>query len=123
MDSRTEFLSDILTTAVEGGISYWSAVHQYQYELDGEIRVHVGEREGDEPRATVFEINDAGDDFNGTRHEITLDVILRGVRIASQIDGYDVVREATSELDAGMIDANLADDIVQLGLFGLVVYG
>ena len=58
---RAEFLADIITCAVEGGTGYWAQVSQYQWINsfeDGRVMVVCGERQGDEARATLHEMND-----------------------------------------------------------------
>jgi len=129
-EERIQFLSDIITTAIEGGIGYWSACSQYQYDWDGETRRSVGELvEGERTRATVQELDDSSGEYTGTVHEITIDTIARGIGkirdnefgINSQIRKW--ITEGDRENDAGMIDADAADCIVQAGLFGELVYG
>ncbi|MGW6033430.1 hypothetical protein ACWFOS_07200 [Gordonia terrae] len=56
--TRTAFLTDVYTCALEGGIGYWATCSSYRWSND--------------PRATIKDI--AGDP-----HEITLDTIARGV--------------------------------------------
>lgn len=126
---RTEFLSDIIITAVEGGIGHWSVCSQYQVAEEGELHGIVGKVEVADPstRATIWEseeYNDAPDDLH-----ITLDLIAHGIQkvknplfsINSRLAA--MIRQADSENDAGMIDAEAADVIVQAGLFGKIVYG
>lgn len=114
MDTRTEleleFYKDIIITAVEGGINYWANVYEYDWEAG---------------HAVIFDLE--GDDV--PRYELDVDVIARGValvvndeaNINSTIAGY--ITAGAAEYDAGMIDAWAADAVVQLGLWGKVVYG
>ncbi|WKW85548.1 hypothetical protein SEA_REYNAULD_96 [Rhodococcus phage Reynauld] len=128
-----EFLSDVLTTAIEGGINYWAHVSGIQAERD---------RFGNDlnASASIAEKECEGTDGTRPRHNITLQTIAVGlsmvlkqareVRIA---DGADHTRSTLGYLerlaeyilaaDAGMIDAGDADTIVQLGLFGEVKFG
>lgn len=131
--AREEFLGDIISTALEGGIGYWSAAHQYQYvdELrsDRPVRVCVGKQQGDQARATVQELDEDGYDFEGPIHEITLDTIAHGIQLI--LDGKAGVNQriksniylANAENDAGYIDADDADVIVQAGVLGEIKYG
>lgn len=128
-DARTGFLGDIITTAVEGGTGYWAQVSQYQYEYDGEIRVCVGERQGDEPRATLHELNDDENGYKAEGLELTVDAVASG--IGKILRGEAVVSEglkrrlaeASRENDGCEIDAGDADCIAQAALLGEVVYG
>lgn len=137
-DERKEFLADVITTAVEGGTGYWAQVSQYQWvdtygylTEEGQDRVHVsvGERNGDEPRATLHELDDDESGYKPEGLELTLDVVARGIgRIqrgeVSLSDWYrDRILAASRENDAGQIDAGDADTIVQAGLLGEVRYG
>lgn len=123
---RTEFLGDIITTAVEGGTGYWAQTTQYQYVgSDGEIVVYCGERVGDETRAELK------DEEDGTTGVLTLDTIaaavgkLRRGEVKFYTSGavFTAVCEGYSECDAGYIDADGADVIAQVAVLGEVVYG
>lgn len=122
-DQRTEFLSDIIIGAVEGGTGYWAEVRQYQYVYNGEVKVYIGGRVGDETRARL-NVMDTGDEYvldtaivsrglgRIKRGEVGLNSTLRNAILHGDIDN-----------DAGDIDADCADAIVQAGLFGELVYG
>lgn len=127
---REEFLADVITTAVEGGTGYWAAVTHYQYEYDGILCLAVGKgaegpRKGEGTRATIV------DEDDGATHEITVETIARGIGLIARGEcqyatAEDYVRRiaaASRENDAGEIDAGDADNIVQAGLFGKLVYG
>ena len=100
---RLEFLADILSTAVEGGVNYWCEVSGYRWDDAGTARALLTRRGGD-------------------RHELTPDVIARGLGRVLAEEGFADIREANRDNDAGMIDAEGADVIVQAALFGEVVY-
>lgn len=122
-EARTEFLSDIITTAVEGGVNGWARVEQYQYVIDGEVSVFCGERVGDGARATIVDVD------GGARGELTVDTIAAAIaKITSgtvSVGGYvaNAIMEASRENDAGEIDAGLADTIAQVAVLGEEVYG
>lgn len=128
-DERAEFLGDIITTAVEGGTGYWAQVSQYQYALDGRIRACVGERVGDEPRAVLHQLAEDESGYVEAGQIVTLDVIARGLSLLAsgevgvRSDLKALIGQASHENDAGMIDADAADVIVQAGLLGEIVYG
>jgi hypothetical protein len=120
-----QFAHDVFVTAVEGGINYWAAVLRYRWmasdgacDLEGfhALVVDAESDESDEPQ------------------RIDRDVIVRGLQRI--VDGTatccgrpldalftDRIASAVAEIDAGDIDAGDADTIVQVGLFGEVVYG
>ena len=131
---RDQFLTDIFTTALEGGIQYWAQVHEYRHE--------------ENPRAVITEYEDEEE----PPHVITLDTIARGVsRIArarpneieylaqwkrklvaaasrqNRTDPENInledVRPGPMSNFGYDIDADVADDILQVALFGKVVYG
>lgn len=115
-DKRKQFLTDVLTTAVEGGITHWAVVQQYEHDAPlGDAYVVIKDPGGDDPRKT---------------YRVTIDTIAKG--IASEIakgyrpDSYFaqfVIANRTNG-DDGDYDASIADAILQAGIFdGEVVYG
>jgi hypothetical protein len=130
-EARTQFLRDIITTAVEGGIGYWSQCSQYQWVDDHEGRVYVpvGERVGDCARAVIHVLSDDESGYVETGLIIDVEVIARGLKLIT--DGgtnlndrsRKLIRQADRENDAGYLDADSADVIVQAGLLGEIVYG
>lgn len=123
---RQQFLADILSTALEGGVNYWAQVD--------EIR-----RGGDYPdgdwhyeSCRLFESGDGDTTCHLTRqecqgHTVTVETVAKGVgiilRMSPQSRHYWSLQFATSERDAGDVDADMADDIVQCGIFGQAIYG
>lgn len=126
-DERKQFLTDVLTTAVEGGINYWAAVSGYRWDVPlGEARVDVWESE------------EADDDF-GTHwpsdyvpKHVTIDTIAHGIAVLTEQrkdaqpgsywrSGFLAANRTNG--DEGDYDAGIADDILQAGIFGEVVYG
>lgn len=117
---REQFLDDIITTAVEGGIGYWSQVSQYRW--------------GDEKETTVrvHELDSAGNVENKVGVPITRNKIEEAIKkIADMNTSIEYLHPrvrgeifiASCDNDAGDIDATLADIIVQVAMFGKVVYG
>lgn len=115
MDKKDLFY--IFVTALEGGIGYWSVANDYHWQNDGEYDLDgfyalVEETESDEP----------------VEHRIDAQTILRGLEyFARGGEGYKHVRAAARSIIAGDedidYDAEIADCIVQAGVFGEVVYG
>jgi hypothetical protein len=127
-----EFIGDVLVCAFDGGLGacwYWA------------------EPDTDGPWLTTTSVNSAGGpvwascrivrptatdlegDEKSIRETVNAEVIRLGIQrilddkelIAPYIRDYIVA--AVSELDAGHVDAEAADCIVQVGLFGTLVFG
>src|SRR5687767_7752643 len=115
-----QLLMDVLTTAVEGGITYWVEVAD-RIERDADLNVLVvhgikpdgGGPDGDESKrytATLFTVMLGLSRLLGGRVKVDPAII-------------QSIHRALAEDDAGEIDAYAADVIVQVGLFGEIVYG
>lgn len=117
---------DLFTTAMEGGINYWSWTAEYHWMCDDD---EAG-ADFDGFYAVIRDIE--AEDEADERLRIDRDVIARGynhaitshkdkVRWSSgQRPPYVVTEESREAWD---FDADDADAIVQLGLFGEVRYG
>lgn len=122
LEFTAEFLSDVLTTAIAGGMSHWAEVYEtekgrdkYGAELYTSVRLSAKED-------------------TSTVHTVTLETVAVGlmrvldgnmVPIVGQdarVNRRTTIAEHIIDADAGMIDAGEADTIVQLGLFGEEVY-
>jgi hypothetical protein len=126
---RAAFLGDIITGAVEGGIGYWSQTSQYQYEMDGEIHRCVGRLiEGGETRATIHVVNDDETGYEDEGLTLDLDAVERGLKLIREGGVKLTPRHRNTLLaadrgnEADRLDALDCDIIVQLGLFGELVY-
>lgn len=138
-DERVQFLHDVMITALEGGVGYWSVADQIVRHDDDRLwyaRYTLYCRDDDAPK-------DAGECGLSTReapvpvcqgHLVDPDAIARGMGLATrpERDSDEIgwhysnrrhVIEANRENDAGDIDAGDADCIVQLSAFGKVIYG
>lgn len=130
---REQFLADVLTTAVEGGIQYWGLVSEYKHEYSGvpvadtyAIVHEVSPEDGDEDE----------DGFAIRGRRVTIDTIAHGIQVLTtgenagksfSLDGHDywqqfLLANRTNGED-GDYDADIADNVLQAGLFGEVVYG
>lgn len=140
--ARKQFLHTVFTTALEGGIGYWSATEEYHWGTDGGAKV-VDDL--DEFYAILVPEEDewgVGEAFvaeEGKTQPITetqslrvdINVIERG---SNMLVGKILEGEFTNEYfkqfiaawlsngDDGDYDATVADLVVQLGLFGEEVY-
>lgn len=124
--ARKQFLFDLFTTAIEGGINYWAEVEGYRCSLDGT------KEDLDGFYATITR---SEGDWDGEKR-IDIEVIDRGLALFRQqvSDGKigypgggdyfeQLVVADQSDGDDGDYDACGADCVVQLGLFGEVVCG
>ena len=107
---RKEFLSDVMVTAIEGGINYWverflsctrenGFITGVAFHSDGRLYTVFGrdiERAITEVKNTTFKV----------RQDIREAVIL-----------------ADAQNDASDVDAEVADVLVQAAVFGEIVYG
>lgn len=134
---RQEFLADIITTAVEGGINYWSKVSDYCWQSPSLGFSHPQRfTEGAVPdkadaRVTVwdYECDEAADD-KPARFDITVESIASALAVFRDgpVKGLHesnrrIVVEADRENEGGMIDADAADWIIQVACHGEVIYG
>lgn len=138
---RTQFLADVLTTAVEGGIGYWARIMESKRAEDGswlEITVveyedayddeALGLRPGD-CYESLDNLWDTGREALAKHtHVVTLDKVAHALN--EVISGDYVHKEMTARIflanrsnDAGEIDAYDADAVVQVAALGEVVYG
>lgn len=124
-EKREEFLADILTTAIEGGINDWAEVHEYRWE-------NLAHRDY---FAVIADMED--EDFEPVK--ITIDTIAKGIGVIKSWkkeknfepnyfgDGGAYWRQFLladrTNGDDGDYDAIVADWIVQAGIFGEIVYG
>lgn len=115
MGDRNELTFNIIVAAVEGGINYWALTRNYRWDLDTDVAsVEVCE-DGSNAWTVVDQawVERALEAIRNERREIELrDDILSAILLADRTNGRQ-----------GDIDAEAADCVIQLGLFGEVVYG
>ena len=112
VDVTEEDISDIMTTALEGGITYWcsrietTGAHS---ELSIEERLAKGES------LTLHDMK------SEKPYTLTCAALLNGLRLFLN----DIPRSCVynGKLDTSEIDADDADSIIQLAVFGRIVYG
>ena len=121
-----EDIDDIMVSALEGGITYWC----YKAEVVGN---YLGKYASEQiSRGGSLKLYDFE---SGDKYWLTLDKFLDGFIfwVEQGYDKYGAVsfnREYDEsgavyrgEVDTGMIDGEAADCIIQLALFGDVIYG
>jgi hypothetical protein len=108
---------DIYTTALEGGIGYWAIADEYKWQYlyeDWENDI-VHPLEPDQVLVVLSDTED--DDFKD--EQLTPAKIRAGVKLL--IEKYPHMYQILD--DQFHVDADGADAVVQLGLFGEIVYG
>jgi hypothetical protein len=121
---RKEFLTNVLVTAVEGGINYWADIEEYRIdEIPDPVFPGLTKWVGGSVKVRDFE------GTGGKWHTVTLDTIARGIRVVTTPD-FNLnrqmkswIRDGNAENDSGDIDCWCADAIVQAAVLGEVVYG
>jgi hypothetical protein len=108
---------NIYTTALEGGIGYWAIADEYKWQYlyeDWENDI-VHPLEPDQVLVVLSDTED--DDFKD--EQLTPAKIRAGVKLL--IEKYPHMYQIID--DQFHVDADGADAVVQLGLFGEIVYG
>lgn len=109
-----EDVDDIMCAALEGGISYWARKAEVVDEYLGEWAHEQISRGG------ALKLYDAEED---DIYELTLERLLHGFELWV-IGGYDTYGAVSNEeVNTGDIDADKADQIIQLALFDEIIYG
>lgn len=155
-EARKEFLHGVFTTALEGGIGYWSVCDTYNWAKGTDTKGDPCVVDLDGFYAIVYELDEDGEgvshdrlgyEFHYDTKELRIDisVIARGVQLFTQYvygridyqgnkvddpkpvdaDHYwrQFLKADQTNGDDGDYDSIVADNIVQFGLFGKVVYG
>ena len=110
-EERTQFLKDVLVTAVEGGVTSWvERIRNYKPD-DGTVTL-------------VYENPNAQGSLT---KDLTIEDVARGLaRIcdgSAQCGNRDHIKRAYDEMESGDIDADDADCIVQVAVLGEIVFG
>lgn len=114
---RTEFLTDILTCAIENyGYGAFTTL-KYRWQNVEQPFADIRFDEEDEPGNAVY--------------HVTIDTIAHGLGVIRKhapellylsFDNYKIILDANAENDASNIDVYLALAILECALFGKVVY-
>lgn len=145
---REQFLTDILCTAVEGGIGDWSETFLSTYDWDCPVvnrgvTLLIEGLDADDFRVPLLDSSEyLQPEYVDDNHHVvrvTLDTIRKGVSLIDRKepeieindDYMRIVKNASHRNDTcpdnmhspGDIDADVASCIVQAGLFGKIVFG
>lgn len=155
-EGRKSFLHMMFTTAMEGGIGYWSVAKEYSWskagagaviglnsdieDLDGFYAIiESNEDEWGMPAAFIAETGQIHDITETQSLRIDISIMERGVNLlvnkvveATKTEDPDAgfsrkylrqfVIQWLTDAEDGDSDSDVADLVVQLGLFGEVVY-
>lgn len=110
--SDTRLAQDVITTAIEGGITYWAQVTAYK------------------PALAYAEIIEIGDGDRCVAHTITHETVTNAVALLRKapVAGLHakhrtaLLRELSKPVAEQDIDAVAADCLIQIGLFSRVIY-
>ena len=105
-------IDDIMVTALEGGITYWCGEAEVVGEYLGEYASDQISRGG-----TLILHNNEEDET----YELTLEKFLNGFKLYMEQIGSLTVD--CGHIDTCDVDGDVADCIIQLAVFGKVVYG
>lgn len=108
-----EDIDDIMSAALDGGITYWCGRAEVVGEYLGEYASEQISRGG---TLRLYDVED------GTVSELTLDKFLNGLRLWIENERTFELTNA-GRLDVGQIDALAADAIIQYALFNNVIFG
>ena len=109
-----EDIDDIMSAALDGGITYWCGRAEVVGEYLGEYASEQISRGG---TLKLYDIEEPK-----TVYELTMDKFLIGLRLWIENERAFQLTEA-GRLDVGQIDAAAADTIIQYALFCDIVYG
>lgn len=108
-----EDIDDIMVSALEGGIAYWCE----RCEVVGGYRGTYASEQISRGGTLILHDEDGG-------HVLTLETFLRGLRMWLELPDTSLACiDGGDHMDTDAIDAEAADCIVQLALFGEVIYG
>ncbi len=114
-----QFAADVLTVAVDGGIAYWARLGHVV--RDGKGFVGLG--------TAIIEQEASGEDDSAKSAVMSSEAIIEGIKtvLKPTFQVRDDIRSAifrgVLSGDAGEIDAEAADVIIQAAMFGDIVYG
>jgi hypothetical protein len=123
---REQALLDLFTTGLEGGIGYWSAASEYRYsDTDGNETMDF--------RAVIHEMDEDEDGYSDEALVVDKHTIRRGMQrlyrhmidLGDEASRYQMqaCRDFTfGRWDDFDFDSDTADLVIQMGLFGKIVY-
>ena len=115
-------VDDIVTTALEGGITYWCDEAKVVGDYLGECSSDQISRGG----SLMLRVTEPFDDNDTEWYKLSLNELLDGIRRFYNDYDDDIMWDEVDghiEIDPSEVDAESADAIVQNALFGEIVFG
>jgi hypothetical protein len=113
-----DFTASVVTTAIESGvqgIGYWASTRAYAWQGEDYAQAVIMDKESERPHMYVL---------NHETIKAGIHMIMDRENEMALDDSYrHAVRQAVLDDDAGQIDGDLADQIVQAATLGDVIYG
>lgn len=116
VNANLEFLRDVMTIAIEGGIDYWAVIRKL--ERDAELNV------------ISFDVKDyAEPNTDSNWKHINVDKVAEAIEkvLHKKVEIADYLRRdiitGYSQADASEIDVESADCVVQIAAYGEIVFG
>lgn len=120
--SREQLLHDIFVTALEGGIGYWSRAEKYRWSTPETRRTKHPLPDLKNFEAVIVDEDDKTYTINAEVIELGLTRMMsQDFKVNKTILGAVALANITNEAD--QVDAEVADCIVQAGLFNEIVFG
>lgn len=117
IEVSNEDIDDIMATALEGGINYWCGlVSVKQQDFKGAEYASDALSKG----ATLI-LFDA--ETNLSQWELTREKLLIGITKYFELPNSEDILDENGTLDTCMIDSCVSDSIIQLALFGELIFG
>jgi hypothetical protein len=135
VSTRDQLLYDLFVTALEGGIGYWATCSTYHNAVPSSDRHGQRARSDDDVfgfHAVIHEMDDESAHVSEWPvHRVDRAVLAKGYRLATSKEWRNRLAWSSGEKPPFIVtadtdwdfDAGDADMVVQLGLFGDVVYG
>ena len=114
VDVKPGDIDDIMCAALEGGICYWCSKAEV-------IGKYLGKYAHEQiSRGGSLLLHDAEED---ARYELIPEKFMQGLRLFIEGGHSDLVNIKNNSIDPADFDADCADAVVHLALFGEVIYG
>lgn len=113
-----DFAAGVLTTAAEGGIGYWADYRTQRRDSDSFVTLIHDITTVEDDDGLIFQ-------HRMVNHDVLL-WACRAILTDSKVNNAirdQVIRALSYDLDAGEIDAEGADCLIQIGVFGEIVFG
>lgn len=104
-------LRDLLVSAVEGGSNYWARFKALERSDDLDYL-----------KVEVFEVESHKDDGPGVRRTVTPEELVEGLKLLAQ-GPFPAARQHLTNFLEENDDAETADVVLQLTVFGELIYG